>query len=299
MQIACANDNHDDGGNDLMTQFDLAQSLETQGNHDAAIKVYKDLIKEHAQTLDDKSLARLNYEIGYSQSSIVTNELPNDEKLHETYQYFSNAARLDPDESHYLRFKGTFLSYLGAYEQAEKTFKKMALLEGEDAHWSKVRLGGLYRKLGKLKKSLDTFDSISENSNHTMPVNYHRALTLIKLENYQLAINSLEAGIEHQKDYGYAYTVMACAKAKLGENEDALKDFRNGMKIIKQHKNAELDISPGQKHDERQNLRNEKHLVALANGSAQLTPAIKQSLCFGSWWQTHYEKIRPKSPLLK
>lgn len=285
--------------NDLISQFEKAQSLSEQGNYNAAIKIYKSLIAKHSQNIDNKSLATLNFEIGNAKKLIITKELPNDEELYETYKYFENAVRLDPDEPYYLRFKGTLLSHLGAYDEAEATYKKMALLEGNDAHWSKVRLGGLYRQLEQFEKSIETFDSISENSKNTMPVNYHKALTYLKIGLYDQAIASIENGIKHQDDYAYAYKTMACAKAMIGEYKGALDDFDTGLNLTKQNKNPYIQHSPSKKHETAQNKKNRRYLNDLANGRIQLTAQMKDSLCFASWWDIHYQKIRTKSPLLE
>lgn len=276
----------------------IAAAQYSQGKYKKAIEAFDEAINEMSESADRKELAQLYFERAEAKYSLALNLPDNDTALHDTYLDYSKAIKLHTKDRLYYRNRGTVLAMLGDYNAAFSDFETMASLEGNNLYWSMIRTGGLYRQLGDYDKAMQAFAKVSRKWEPTMPLNYHIAKTNNKFGRYQKAVNAIETGLMAQDNYGPAYHILACSKAMLGHFDEALANYSHGTRLNEKARHSNVTKTSSIQHSDRLNKSNEAILRKHLGGATPLSPKEAKSLCFSSWWDVHYQKIRERSTLL-
>ncbi len=266
--------------------------------YEEAIKAYTSAI--NANRLDEAKLANAYFGRAEAKHDLAYATNAGDEALFDALQDYAAAIGLNPEEPFYYRQRGTVYAYLGAYPEAFADFERMRPFEYDKPVWSLVRKGGLQKRLGDYEGALKSLQTVIDiwRPEPLMPPNYHMALTYSRMGEFELAISALDEGMKAQPDYGSAYRVRGCAKAKLGRFQEGLDDFQRGYDIIIEYYDESGPLYPSGEH----NIRNLKDtlqfLKDLSSGRAEPNADRLRELCNGNWWSMYFDKARDRSPLL-
>ena len=277
---------------------DIGAAHYSSGEFAKAIESYSTAIQEASNSTDYITLAKLYFDRAEAKYSLNISLLPDDRAFFDALADYSKAIELNSQDAFYFRERGSVFAILGDYDRAFADFATMSRIEGNDPYWSMVRTGGLYRQLGEFDNAMKAFGKASLRWEPTMPLNYHKAKTYNKFGQYREAIASIEAGLIAQDNYGSAYHTMACSKAMLGQYDEALADYRTGSKLVSSFRRSTTKHFPSVQHDAELHIRNERFLEALTLGTELMTESDTKDLCFGTWWDIHYQSKRDISELL-
>jgi len=204
-------------------------------------------------------------------------------------------AALEPNNPDAQYAIGLLLRDLGAYEEAIETFQSIARRWPDEQFWPAIRIGATHRILGHYDNALAALDDLAarEGPQSGMAYYYHRGWTLLKMERYQEAIESLTQGLKDQPDYFWANVHRACAYAQLGQLTDALADERRALAELKGMSDHEIR-TPALDHNQAWLNKVARQLEAAITKSDM---APMPAPCTGPW--NRGDAMREKSHFLQ
>ncbi len=275
-----------------------AKALSDGGNYDEAIKAFSKIIDE---ARDRATLERAYFERAEAWHGVAYERPGEDEPLVNALEDYTRAIRVHSNNQLTRRARATVYAELGAYEEAFEELKALERLEAATnvPFWSLVRTGGIKRVLGDYEGAISAFNQAIANyaPEPVMPPNYHKAITLLKMGEPESALKALDDGLRGQTDYASAFEFRACANAALGRFAEALDDLKKSDALGAAFPDPQVRLVSVE-HDRRVEAERRALITEAAAGRVAPAQGVLDQLCFQSWWMTHFQARRDRSPLL-
>jgi tetratricopeptide (TPR) repeat protein len=136
--------------------------------------------------------------------------------------------KLLPDDRNAWLQSAALLTSLGAYGDAIRGYRAIAVRWTNEEYQSAVRISAIFRIQGRYPEALAELNRLVEvgGPQGGMKFHYHRGWTLTLLGRFDEAIRELSEGLEQQPDYAWARLRRACAYAAVGMISRAAADQR-------------------------------------------------------------------------
>ena len=192
---------------------------------------------------------------------------------------------------------GYSLIYLGAYNEAFRAFERMG--DEGSAYWSLIRRALVHRTLGRHDEASQLYTKAYDlNGNWDgMPLNYHRAKSLILQGRHADAVAAIDMGLEYQEDYAWAFVYRGCAKVNMGDYEGAAADYRSAMDLIWSYQKKDgVPLDYESLYPEQKTVA--EIVDAFSRGAIGIDKPIEKGVEFCDQHTPWDERKRDRSPLL-
>lgn len=153
-----------------------------------------------------------------------------DDNYLRAYNYVEEALKYDPNNYDYLMDEGTYLRYLGKFDDAHKAWNK-AVKVNPDYFLAYAYLAGSYYDLDKFDESLENYLKVVETNPNYFYAYEEIAILMYHAKNYKDSIKYFLKATEYSDSYSYTLMAAACY-FKLGDSVSAKKLLQAKMKTL-------------------------------------------------------------------
>ena len=173
----------------------------------------------------------LEYENNNAQAYAYLGKIAyDDDNYLRAYNYVKEALKYDPENYDYLLDEGTYLRYLGKFEDAHKVWKKASEIN-PDYFLAYAYLAGSYYDLNEWNDSLNYYLKVVETNPNYFYAYEEIAILLYHDKNYKDSIKYFQKASEYSDSYSYTLMSAACYY-KLGDSISAKKLLQAKMKKL-------------------------------------------------------------------